>query len=179
MLKESLQAAERGSATTDIFTVAEKTVLPCDGCWSCGKTGICHITDDMSELYEMLKEADGVIIAAPVYFFDVPAQGKAILDRTCALQPFGQPLANKAGGILVSAGSTGTMDVVKNLYSFFGVHRIFAVNWVGIYSPVEEKKQGMQACRDLGSEMVSFITSHAQFSNNFAPNHITYGTHTQ
>ena len=90
------------------------------------------------------------------------------MDRTFALQPFGTPLNSKAGGILVSAGSAGTMDVIKNIYSFFGVHRILPVNWVAIYSPVEEKKKGLDACSDLGREMASFLKGGPQFSQEFA-----------
>ena len=52
--------------------------------------------------------------------------------------------------MLVCAGSTGTMDIVKSLYSFFGIHRIIPVNWLGIYFPVEEKKKGMEAAFNLG-----------------------------
>ena len=178
MLQKALEGAKQEGADTELFTVAGKEIKPCDGCSSCGETGKCHIKDDMQELYQKMIDADGMIFGTPVYFFDVPAQGKAVIDRTFALQPIGSPLNSKAGGILIAAGSTGAMDVVKNLYSFFGAHRIFPVNWVTVYSPVVEKKKGMEACFSLGREMVSFLDGNPQFPRDFAPNHISFGTHT-
>ena len=76
------------------------------------------------------------------------------------------------------AGSTGSMDAIKCIQGFYGVHGIFTVNWVGIYAPVEEKEKGMEAAMDLGREVVQFASSRPQFPADFSPNHITFGTHT-
>ena len=153
ILHAALDGAEETGAETEFFSVAGKRIPPCDGCWSCGKQGTCHIKDDMQELYEKLKTADGMIFATPVYFFDVTAQAKAIIDRTCALQPFGEPLRNKVAGIMVCAGSTGIMDAVKSIQAFLNAHRVFVVNWVGMYGPVDDKPQGMEAARNLGRKL--------------------------
>ena len=178
MLREALRGAGESGAECDFYSVVGKDIRPCDGCWTCKAQGVCHIQDDMQELYGYLKTTDAIIFATPVYFFDVTAQAKAIMDRTCALQPFGEPLRNKAGGIMVCAGSTGSMDTIKCIQSFFGAHRIFTVNWVGIYAPVKEKKKGLEAAFSLGQEIVQFAESRPQFSADFSPNHITFGTHT-
>lgn len=119
-----------------------------------------------------------MIIGTPVFFFDMTAQAKIIIDRCIAMQPFGKPLANKMGGVVVAAGSTGTEAVIKNLYVFFGFHRMFPVNWVAAYSPVQEKEKGMHAAFDLGREMVEMIRKKPEYSPDFSPQHITYGTHT-
>jgi multimeric flavodoxin WrbA len=125
-----------------------------------------------------MKEAAGIVIGTPVYFFDVSAQTKVIIDRTFAMQPIGKSLANKVGGMVVTAGSMGTSDAVKCITNFFGVHRIFPVNWVAVYSPVHEKQKGMKAAYDLGREMVQFAHQRPEFPSGFSPNHITFGTHT-
>ncbi len=178
LLNEALRGAEQDGAQTEFFSVIGKDIRPCDGCWSCSKNGECHIDDDMQPLYQKLKEATGIIIGTPVYFFDVSAQAKTIIDRTLAMQPFGKPLANKVGGMVIAAGSTGTSDALKCLSNFLWLHRIFPVNWVAVYSPVHEKKKGMKAAYDLGREMIQFANNMPEFPPDFSPNHITYGTHT-
>ena len=125
-----------------------------------------------------MKDASGIIIGTPVYFWDMTAQAKTIIDRTIAFQPFGQPLANIVGGAIVVAGSTGTVDVVKNLYMFFGAHRIFPVNWVAVYSPVHEKEEGMKSAFNLGKEIVQVAKNKPEFSSSFVPHHFAFGTHT-
>ena len=119
-----------------------------------------------------------MIFATPVHFFDVTAQAKAIIDRTFALQPFGEPLRNKVAGIMVHAGSTGIMDAVKSIQAFLNAHRVFVVNWVGIYGPVDDKPQGMEAAGNLGREVVSFAATAPKFAEDFAPSYFAFGTHT-
>lgn len=80
--------------------------------------------------------------------------------------------------MVIAAGSTGTSDALKCLYSFFWLHRIFPVNWVAVYSPVREKEKGMKAAYDLGREMIQFANKKPEFPSDFSPNHITFGTHT-
>ena len=99
----------------------------------------------MQDLYTKLASADGIIFGAPVYFFDICAQAKTIIDRTLALHSRPEALRNKPAGIMVSAGSTGTMTAVKTLQSVFLVHRMVVVNWVAIYSPVEASSQDVTA----------------------------------
>lgn len=71
------------------------------------------------------------------------------------------------------------MDVVKSLYSFFGGHRIIPVNWVAIYTTAQDMPKGMEACYNLGREVVQFAKSRPQFRPDFEQHHVTYGTHTR
>ena len=58
ILKEVLRGAQEQKAEVELFSVAGKTIQPCDGCWACANTGKCHIADDMQELYEKIVEAE-------------------------------------------------------------------------------------------------------------------------
>ena len=77
-------AAEAGAKTLK-FSVAGRRVGPCVGCGSCDSTGQCVITDDLEELYPLLATARNVVVSTSIYFYDVPAQGKALIDRSQAL----------------------------------------------------------------------------------------------
>ena len=78
------EARERGCSTTRIV-LRDKTIAPCDGCMGCAKTGECVIKDGMGEVYEGIRESDGVIWATPVYFWSMSGLTKIALDRTFAL----------------------------------------------------------------------------------------------
>jgi hypothetical protein len=57
---------------------------PCLGCWRCwGKTnpGVCVQKDDFGQILSAYKEADYILLAAPLYFFGLPATVKNIIDR--------------------------------------------------------------------------------------------------
>jgi multimeric flavodoxin WrbA len=77
MVQEALAGAQACGAETELVTVWDKDIKPCDGCLSCEKTGACHIKDDVQEIYARLLEADGIVWGTPVYFFSVTAQAKA------------------------------------------------------------------------------------------------------
>src|SRR3972149_2049219 len=58
---------------------------PCQNCDGCLHTGVCIIDDDMQAIHYKLKEADRLVLAAPVFFLGLPAQAKAMVDRCQAL----------------------------------------------------------------------------------------------
>lgn len=81
LLEKALETAR------DRFVPIEKIVLnnlnirPCQECGRCLNTGTCQIFDDMAFLYEALDKADIVIVASPIFFGNVSAQTKAMIDR--------------------------------------------------------------------------------------------------
>ena len=85
LVKEALEAARQAGADTELVLVADRNISPCDGCGTCEENGVCKIKDDMQDIYKQLEIASGVILGTPVYFMNVSAQAKAIIDRTYGL----------------------------------------------------------------------------------------------
>lgn len=68
-----------------IFDAAAKNIAPCKGCGACRSNGgRCIIRDDMDEFYRLFEEADGLVLASPMYYFTFNAQMKAVIDRLYA-----------------------------------------------------------------------------------------------
>ena len=65
MLNIALKAAKAKGAEIELYSVAGKDIRPCEGCWSCMKTGICKIKDDTALLFEKVLAADGIIFGTP------------------------------------------------------------------------------------------------------------------
>jgi multimeric flavodoxin WrbA/protein-tyrosine-phosphatase len=82
LLTTFLQAAEQRGATTRIISVAESNILPCKEYVVCEKKGTCPIDDDMAgEIYGLLRQAEVVVLASPIFFYNMTSQLKALVDR--------------------------------------------------------------------------------------------------
>jgi len=84
LLHHTLEGARSLGADVEALFVRDKRIAPCTGCRSCSETGECIIHDDAQETFKRLKEVDGVIIASPIFFYGVPSQLKALIDRAQA-----------------------------------------------------------------------------------------------
>ena len=82
LLSTFLQAAEQKGAATRIIPVTERNILPCKEYVVCEKKGTCPINDDMAaEIYGWLRQAEVVVLASPIFFFNMTSQLKALVDR--------------------------------------------------------------------------------------------------
>ncbi len=88
-----LEAALKGAAEADpaaelrTIVVNELKFVPCQNCGFCEKKGYCRYSesDDMKGVYELLDASDRFIVASPIYFANVSAQLKAMIDRCQAI----------------------------------------------------------------------------------------------
>ena len=117
------QAAEQG-ARTHVIPVTRKQIKPCIGCGHCEKHGVCITTDDdmAREIYTWLREAEVVVAATPIYFYNTTAQLKLLIDRSQALWSrkyrlnLEDPGRRQRRGFLLALGAT------KGQNLFEGVH---------------------------------------------------------
>lgn len=64
-----------------IFTLNAMDIKPCQNCGGCDKTGVCIINDAYVEIYQAIRAADRIIMASPIFFMNVSAQTKGMIDR--------------------------------------------------------------------------------------------------
>ena len=62
-----------------LIRLPELDIKPCTGCYQCIATGACPQKDDVSFVIRSIAEADGLIIAAPVYFLGAQGSIKKLL----------------------------------------------------------------------------------------------------
>jgi len=67
-------------SVTKIYTNNCKMVA-CQSCGGCEKDGVCVFEDDMSPIYEHLLNLSILVVASPIYFNNISAQLKAVIDR--------------------------------------------------------------------------------------------------
>ena len=81
LLEQAMAGARSAGAEVDHIVLSRLKVAPCIECNRCFKTGRCAVLDDYQVLYDKTLEADGIILAAPIFFMNLSAQAKAFIDR--------------------------------------------------------------------------------------------------
>lgn len=114
-----LEKAIEGATTehTEVIRVVlrDLCIAPCRHCDGCLKTGRCVIEDDMQNIHDLLRKADRLILASPIFFMGLTAQTKSMIDRCQALWVLKYvlkiPVAYKQDaerkGLFLSVGGTG------------------------------------------------------------------------
>ena len=74
VLKESLSLMENKGFETINYEVKGKNIGPCKHCDYCLRKKECFLKDDMTEIYELLDKAQGIIMATPIYNGGVSGQ---------------------------------------------------------------------------------------------------------
>ena len=114
-------------------------------------------------------EADGVILASPVYFYAISGLGKAFLDRTYALRSPRLRLMNKVGGAITVASSSGNVSALHPINMFFLTNRMFVTDYVAGYASIKgnikRHKHAMLGSYELGR----LVAKTAQLELKYPP----------
>lgn len=81
LLNETIRGIKENGHEVILFRPSDMDIAPCLNCGGCDTTGLCVIEDDMEKIYEAIRHGDRFIIASPIFFFGLPAQIKAPIDR--------------------------------------------------------------------------------------------------
>ena len=77
-------AKDAGHEVTEI-TLRDKDIGFCKGCFACQKLGHCVINDDAVEIAGMMHDAQVLVFATPIYYYEMSGQMKTMLDRANSL----------------------------------------------------------------------------------------------
>ncbi len=114
VMGETLKMLEEKGFETSYFSVRGKDISPCLHCDYCLRKKECVKKDDMYEVYDLLKNCEGLIMASPCYNGAISAQLKAVMDRTRAMGAENVDfLKNKVGmAIAVGGDRAGGQELV-------------------------------------------------------------------
>ena len=85
LTNELIKGINQGAdVEVDLVNLRDKEIGGCKEIYACEKTGRCVIPDSFDEIYEKLEKCDCLVIAMPIFFYAMPAQLKALIDRSQA-----------------------------------------------------------------------------------------------
>ncbi len=169
LLKTVLEQARKRGAQTRVLQASDLTVAPCRGCGFCEKKGICaHKPDDMaSVVFPLLRQADIVLLASPIYFYNVPGQLKLLIDRTQSLWSrkyrlgLEDPGRKYRRGLLLAVGATkgknlfdGTVLTARYFFDAVGATYSGELTYRRIENPHD-----MERHPDVMSDTASLVDS--------------------
>jgi multimeric flavodoxin WrbA len=120
--------ARAAGADVQMVYLHDLDIHACRACEACHKEpdARCAIDDDMQSLYPVLREADAVVIASPIYWFTLSAQTKLFVDRWYALEGSGgNALRGKRFGIVLTYGdsdpfNSGAVNALRTFQDALG-----------------------------------------------------------
>lgn len=89
----------------------------CRGCGVCNTTHKCVQKDDMEKILDKMVKADVIVMATPVYFYNMNGQMKTLIDRTV---PRYEEIKNKDFYFIIAAADNSRQNMQRVLESFRG-----------------------------------------------------------
>ena len=164
LLERAMAPKAAAGIETELIQTAGKKIQGCIACGKCVelKDGKCHGRSDFgNECIDAVAAADGVLIGSPVYFADITAEAKALIDRLGYVAG-GAPeiLDRKVGAGVIAMRRAGSVHALDSINHLFLIRRMIVpgssywnVGIGGLKGSVTEDEEGMRTMDVLGEQM--------------------------
>lgn len=159
-LEEVEGALKKEGIETEIVQLGNGPIRDCIGCGGCSKLdGACVFYDDnINEILDKAKQADGFIFGTPVYYAHPSGRVLSALDRL--FYAGSSAFAHKPGAAVASArraGTTASLDVLNKYFTIAQMPVVSSSYWNMVHGntpeEVHQDKEGLQVMRNLGRNM--------------------------
>ena len=157
-LDEMKKVFESEGVDVEVVQVGNKAVRGCIACGKCKEIGKCVFDDVVNELAARFKEADGLVVASPVYYASANATLIATLDRLFYSSNFDKTM--KVGASVVCArrgGCSATFDEMNKYFTISNMPIAPSQYWNSIHGrgpgDANEDEEGKQTMRVLARNM--------------------------
>ena len=158
----------------DVTTVqvGHKNIRGCMACDRCSEIGKCVFDDVVNDLALAFEEADGLVIASPVYYASANATLIACLDRLFYSTSFDKSM--KVGASVVCArrgGCSATFDELNKYFTISNMPIASSQYWNSIHGlnagEADMDEEGKQTMRALARNMTFLMKSIALGKKEF------------
>ena len=165
-VNEMVKVFEKEGVEVQVVRIGNRDVRGCMACGACAKKGRCVYDDVVNELAPMFEEADGLVVASPVYYASANATLIACLDRLFYSTGFDKTM--KVGASVVAArrgGLSATFDELNKYFTISGMPVASSQYWNSIHGTAAGEAQmdaeGLQVMRVLARNMTFLMKSIA------------------
>ena len=171
-LQEMVNVFEQNGIATEVVHVGNQAVRGCMACGYCYKNGKCIYDDVVNELAVKFEEADGLVVASPVYYASANATLVAVLDRLFYSSRFDKTM--KVGASVVTCrrgGASATFDELNKYFTISGMPVVSSQYWNSVHGNCAEEavqdEEGLQVVRTLARNMSFLMKSIALGKEQF------------
>ena len=171
-ISEMVKVFDDQGVESEIIHVGNKDIRGCVSCNSCAVKGKCVFDDVVNEIAPKFEEADGLVLASPVYYASANATLIACLDRLFYSSSFDKTM--KVGASIVVArrgGCSATFDELNKYFTISGMPVASSQYWNSVHgrTPGEAVKdlEGLQTIRVLAQNMTFLMKSIALGKEKF------------
>lgn len=169
---EMVSVFEENGIEAEVVQVGNMSVRGCVSCGSCGKLGKCVFDDIVNEIALKFEEADGLVVASPVYYASANATLVAVLQRLFYSSHFDKTM--KVGASVVCArrgGCSATFDELNKFFTISNMPVVSSQYWNSIHgaAPGEasQDEEGKQVMRVLARNLIFLMKSIALGKEQF------------
>lgn len=117
LVQKFTEGAESVGNTVTEFFLSKMDIHFCKGCFGGHSSRECPCVqkDDMAQIYPAVRECDVVVLATPLYYWNMSGQLRTAIDRLFALEEGDGNLLrghDRAGVLLMAAEGNGFEDVL-------------------------------------------------------------------
>lgn len=171
-LEEMKKVFEQEGVEAEIVRVGHKDVRGCIACRRCYELGKCVFDDIVNELAPKFEEADGLVVASPVYFASANATLVSVLTRLFYSTHFDKTM--KVGASVVCArrgGCSATFDELNKFFTISNMPIASSQYWNSIHGrelgEAAGDEEGKQTMRVLARNMTFLMKSIALGKEKF------------
>lgn len=165
-LREMEQVFSQEGIEYETVQVGQKNIRGCIACGKCGQLGKCVFDDIVNELAPKFQEADGLVVASPVYYASANPTLVALLNRLFYSTSFDKTM--KVGASVVCArrgGCSATFDELNKFFTISGMPIASSQYWNSIHGraagEAEQDEEGKFVMRTLARNMSFLMKSIA------------------
>ena len=139
--------------------IGNKDIRGCIACNFCAKNGRCVFNDEVNEIASYFKDADGLIIASPVYFASANGTLISFLDRLFYSTSFDKRMKVGASiAVCRRGGASATFDELNKYFTIASMPVVSSTYWNSVHGrkvgEAVKDEEGLQTMRNLARNMI-------------------------
>lgn len=165
-LKEMEQVFAKNGIEVETMQIGNKAIRGCIACGTCATKGQCVFDDAVNEAAPKFAEADGLVIASPVYYASANGTLVSFLDRlfySCHCDK--RMKVGAAVAVARRGGLSATFDELNKYFTINSMPVAASNYWNSVHGgakgDAEQDAEGLQTVRVLAENMSFLMKSIA------------------
>jgi multimeric flavodoxin WrbA len=164
LLKEMVKVFGQYGVESEIVEIGQKDIRGCISCGYCSSHDECVFKDEVNAFAKKFEEADGLVVASPVYYASPNGTVISFLDRLFHSTSFSKRYkVGAAFAIARRGGTTASFDVLNKYFTISGMPVASGDYWNNGFGrekgEIKEDLEGLRNARIVAQRMVFLMNA--------------------